>query len=46
LLQPLNALPGTTDFTTSGGVIKHEEDLRRAILQGFRVALTKSHQIR
>lgn len=31
LLQPVKATLGTTDFTTSGGVIKHEADLRRAI---------------
>jgi hypothetical protein len=31
LLQPVRATLGTTAFTTSGGVIKHEGDLRRAI---------------
>ncbi len=31
LLHPVRATLGTTKFTTSGGVIKHEGDLRRAI---------------
>jgi hypothetical protein len=31
ILKPVLARLGTTDFTTSGGVIKHEGDLRRAI---------------
>jgi hypothetical protein len=31
LLQPVIGTLGTTTFTTSGGVIKHEGDLRRAV---------------
>ena len=31
ILQPVRATLGTTKFTTSGGVIKHESDLRRTI---------------
>ncbi|MBE3118900.1 MAG: hypothetical protein IMZ50_09120 [Candidatus Atribacteria bacterium] len=31
ILQPVRATLGTTKFTTSGGVIKHETDLRRTI---------------
>jgi hypothetical protein len=31
ILKPVVARLGTTDFTTSGGVIKHEGDQRRAI---------------
>ena len=31
ILQPVRATLGTTKFTTSGGVIKHEGDLRRAV---------------
>jgi hypothetical protein len=31
ILQPVKAKLGTTRFTTSGGVIKHESDLRRTI---------------
>jgi len=31
ILQRVRATLGTTEFTTSGGVIKHERDLRRSI---------------
>jgi hypothetical protein len=31
ILKPVHATLGTTQFTTSGGVIKHEGDLRRSI---------------
>jgi hypothetical protein len=31
MLQPVRAMLGTTKFTTSGGVIKHESDLQRTI---------------
>jgi hypothetical protein len=31
ILQPVRAMLGTTKFTTSGGVVKHESDLRRTI---------------
>lgn len=31
ILQPVSASLGTTKFTTGGGIIKHEGDLRRAI---------------
>jgi len=31
ILQPIRAMLGTTKFTTSGGVVKHESDLRRTI---------------
>ena len=31
VLQPVIARLGTTDFTTSGGIIKHERNARRAI---------------
>ena len=31
ILQPVRAMLGTTKFITSGGVVKHESDLRRTI---------------
>ena len=31
ILQPVRAMLGTTKFTTSGGVIKHDSDLQRTI---------------
>ncbi|HTX38764.1 MAG TPA: hypothetical protein VME43_27245, partial [Bryobacteraceae bacterium] len=31
ILQPVNATLGSTNFTTSGGIIKHESNQRRAI---------------
>jgi hypothetical protein len=31
ILQPVRAMLGTTKFTTSGGVVKHESDLLRTI---------------
>ena len=31
ILKPVHARLGSTDFTTSGGVIKHEDDSRRTI---------------
>ena len=31
ILKPVQATLGSTRFTTSGGVIKHEEDARRRI---------------
>lgn len=32
ILKPVHATLGTTDFTTSGGVIKHKDDPRRTIV--------------
>ena len=31
ILQPVAATLGSTSFTTSGGIIRHEADQRRAI---------------
>jgi hypothetical protein len=31
ILKPVNGILGSTSFTTSGGIIKHETDLRRTI---------------
>ena len=31
ILKPVNGTLGSTDFSTSGGIIKHETDLRRTI---------------
>jgi hypothetical protein len=31
ILQPVNGTLGSTDFTTSGGILKHEGDTRRTI---------------
>lgn len=31
ILQPVQAMLGTTSFTTSGGIIKHENDASRAV---------------
>jgi len=41
LLQPVNAILGMTNFTTSGGVIKHEGDLRRAV--GLEVSMPQGN---
>jgi len=41
ILKPVHATLGTTDFTTSGGVIKHDNDPRRTI--GLEVSVPRGN---